>query len=252
MLNKKIKHREKIIKRQNKLKGLHQRTRLYQLFYNHLEKYAFVLGIFLALLYIFLIKFVVNKQSLSLIIIIMNTMIFIAFGFWTKSLVDYTKIDHFTNLYNRNFFSLKTKDYLDQIDANKPLTMLVMDIDQFKKINDDFGHLAGDQALLLFAEILNDNFDNKDLVARWGGDEFVVVLRNTTEVEALIKAKTISNKINTCTRNKTNFTISVGIVTTSKNVSLDNYFEKGDQALYAAKNHKNKIVTYSSIVEGRD
>ena len=159
MLNKKIKHREKIIKRQNKLKGLHQRTRLYQLFYNHLEKYAFVLGIFLALLYIFLIKFVVNKQNLSLIIIIMNTMIFIAFGFWTKSLVDYTKIDHFTNLYNRNFFSLKTKDYLDQIDANKPLTMLVMDIDQFKKINDDFGHLAGDQALLLFAEILNDNFD---------------------------------------------------------------------------------------------
>jgi len=125
------------------------------------------------------------------------------------------------------------------------LTVAMMDIDKFKHINDSYGHLMGDSALKLFALVVKDKIRESDLFGRYGGDEFVIVFRNTT----VGVARNIIDRINESLRRvglKTDsddiiLTISVGLCDLSDETSSDEMIHKADQRMYEEKRDKQLI-----------
>ncbi len=94
-------------------------------------------------------------------------------------------LDGLTGLYTRRFFEERIKSYIAQSKREKtPFTIVLFDVDKLKYVNDTFGHLKGDELLVSFSKILREHTGESDLCARWGGDEFVVVLYGVRESEA--------------------------------------------------------------------
>lgn len=151
--------------------------------------------------------------------------------------------DSLTKLYNRRAFSALIDEEMLQADHHDiPATLIVLDIDHFKKINDQFGHDVGDDVLYRLArELAND--DNKDLICRWGGEEFVILLSDTQSNIASTYIEALREKIS-----KVNFdpvgrlTFSAGIATVKPKESFREWFQRADKALYKAKESgRNKI-----------
>ena len=121
-----------------------------------------------------------------------------------------------------------------------PLTMIVWDVDHFKKINDNYGHKAGDKTLLLITSLLSKNCRLTDFVARFGGEEFVMLLPDTSKESGLIlaeKIRTIIEKSGFNAGGKAiSVTISCGITQYLDADSFDSLFERADQGLYSARN----------------
>ena len=127
------------------------------------------------------------------------------------------------------------------------LTLLLIDIDDFKKVNDDFGHLIGDKVLIRVAEILTRKLDEKSVIARWGGEEFAVLLVDTaienasdtaTKIcEAVIEDMALAELLGR------QLTVSIGVGELSTLESQDGLIHKVDAALYEAKRAgKNRVV----------
>ncbi|MDQ7043331.1 MAG: GGDEF domain-containing protein [Sulfurimonas sp.] len=165
--------------------------------------------------------------------------------------------DYLTNLYNRRYFNEVAQDFIKVAKrANKTMSLIIIDIDNFKNINDKYGHSAGDYVLKQLASLLEDNTRDSDIVARFGGEEFVILLPYTNKVGAFKIAEelriSIANqdfKINN-NDNYIKVTISLGID------SMDNYedteisdvLNRADRALYQAKeNGKNQTIVYQEI-----
>jgi GGDEF domain-containing protein len=111
-------------------------------------------------------------------------------------IAEMSSIDPLTKLYNRSYFFLKVKDELKRYKRyNTTFSILLLDIDDFKKINDTFGHQTGDKILLEFASILEKTKRELDVCARYGGEEFIVLLPHTDLDEALIIAERIRENI---------------------------------------------------------
>lgn len=163
-------------------------------------------------------------------------------------------VDELTNLYNyrylRNYLSMEIKKALRY---NHPLTLIMLDIDNFKHYNDCNGHSAGNLVLSQFAHILLQSCRETDMIARYGGEEFSIVLPETDTHEALLVAEKIRNKIEAAIfplahkQPKGRITASMGLAVCPKDaLSMDDLFEKADQALYWAKeNGKNQAILYS-------
>lgn len=161
--------------------------------------------------------------------------------------------DVLTGINNRRTFMLVGDELLAHTKRyNKPLSLLLFDIDFFKKINDEHGHLVGDQALKEVAHILRDNIRDSDSIARYGGEEFVVVLPET-DIES---AQTLANNLkNLVAKNVISLqesteslrcTISVGISCFSVNaLTLQDIVKQADVALYQAKDAgRNCAIAY--------
>lgn len=122
---------------------------------------------------------------------------------------------------------------------NQPLSIIVWDIDHFKAINDNHGHKSGDRTLSLVAQLLINNCRDTDFVARFGGEEFVMLLPNTHSENASILAESIREIISNSGFNANgkaiNLTISCGISEFYETDSLESVFERADKALYTAK-----------------
>lgn len=120
-----------------------------------------------------------------------------------------------------------------------PLTMVVWDIDFFKKINDTYGHKAGDKTLIIIANLLTEHCRETDFVARLGGEEFIMLLPNTDGESALILANKIRNIIEktgfNSGGNRIKITLSCGLSQFNQDDSGESVFERADQALYKAK-----------------
>lgn len=121
----------------------------------------------------------------------------------------------------------------------QPLSLAIWDIDYFKRINDNYGHKAGDKTLALVAQLLQNNCRSTDFIARYGGEEFVMLMPNTKADQALAMAENLREIVATCgfnhNGNKINLTISCGISEFSGNDHHDEVFIRADQALYQAK-----------------
>jgi diguanylate cyclase (GGDEF)-like protein len=147
--------------------------------------------------------------------------------------------DPLTGLYNRLALAQQLNQAVAQAErAGAMLSLLLIDVDQFKSYNDTFGHLAGDEALRRLAEIIRDAAREADVVARYGGEEFVVVLPAASVTGALALAERIRGEVEKTQWNQRRLTISVGVVTRQAGhprFSAQQLFEDADQAMYRAK-----------------
>lgn len=129
-----------------------------------------------------------------------------------------------------------------------PLSLIVMDIDRFKKINDRFGHLAGDYVLKTVADAITYCTRSSDILFRSGGEEFVILLSNTKRQGAMMLAERIRSTIESYEYiygdHKIAVTASLGIATFKKGDNSESLFEKADSALYAAKSEGRNCVKY--------
>jgi len=165
------------------------------------------------------------------------------YGVSIKKLYRQVQIDALTGLFNRRCFNEK----LYKMKSRGSTCLILIDIDNFKNINDTYGHLMGDQVLQQLAQILQNSTRKKDIIARWGGEEFAIILPETSIEDAYM----IGNRIRTKVENYIfsyeevicNITVSIGIAAanTSKDIDPDQFLKITDEALYDAKKKKNNI-----------
>nr|WP_283957443.1 sensor domain-containing diguanylate cyclase [Pseudoalteromonas sp. S3260] len=141
----------------------------------------------------------------------------------------------------------RTQELLKTQDENTYISLLMLDIDHFKAINDNYGHEAGDKSLKELANILHGLTRKNDAVFRLGGEEFLIIMPNTNKAEAKQAAERIKNAVNehkVYYRNKNiSFTVSIGLLTHDGTISLQSSLKYVDDYLYEAKNSgRNKIV----------
>jgi len=150
--------------------------------------------------------------------------------------------DELTGLLNRRAF-LKKGQHLHStaIQSKQDYSVISIDLDFFKKINDDHGHAAGDSVLIQFSDLCKDLVRKQDIVSRFGGEEFIFFLPETSSDEALIFTQTLREKIKsektTHQDLEIEYTVSVGIAVRSHADidTLEEIIQKSDKALYAAK-----------------
>lgn len=152
--------------------------------------------------------------------------------------------DEKTGLHNHVFFKEVFGFELDKARRGKPLSLVIIDIDFFKKVNDTFGHLIGDKILERMARVLEDTVRKYDVVARFGGEEFFIMLPNT----CLTKAKVIAERLRRAVLkdkflSKHKITISFGVSMFKEKDSFDRIAKRADKALYMAKKEgRNRVV----------
>jgi diguanylate cyclase len=160
--------------------------------------------------------------------------------------------DPLTEIGNRKFFDSELVRVANEAaESNTPLSMLMIDIDFFKKFNDTYGHLVGDQVLRLVARTLIENLKGRDIIARYGGEEFVILLTNTdvTSAEKVANQLRIGLGTKQIMRKNTNetlgvVTISLGAAEYSPGEQLEDFIGRADAALYDAKQTgRNKVMS---------
>lgn len=152
--------------------------------------------------------------------------------------------DSLTNIFNRRKFE---EIFVSEITRAKryfqPLSIILLDIDYFKKVNDTYGHKTGDDVLISLSNILKNSIRSLDTLARWGGEEFIIILPNTSKENATLKAQKIRRSIEEkkMIKNK-KITCSFGVTSFLKEDTKDSMFLRVDEALYLAKNsHRNNV-----------
>lgn len=155
-------------------------------------------------------------------------------------------LDELTGLFNRRKWIELLNDEFDRIKQyNYQSSMLLLDIDNFKTINDQYGHPAGDLILREISALLKHNLRSCDVIGRWGGEEFIVLLTNTTSSNALKIAESLRHSIEKLCVHFECYTIyvtvSIGLTTLDHRNDFMISYKKVDQALYKAKNNgKNR------------
>ena len=161
-------------------------------------------------------------------------------------------IDYLTGVYNRKYLEETTNLWLAEAsETKKSVVCIVFDIDNLKMINDTYGHLAGDEAIKFVAETCCDEIRKEDVLGRFGGDEFVLVMQDISLENAERKASLLARKIETLSSTSSNLptpvTISVGLGDNLMREvrSFKDLFHLADLALYKAKkNGKNQVVSF--------
>lgn len=165
--------------------------------------------------------------------------------------------DALTGLFNRRYFDqhLDTEFSLAHRHGEY-LTLVLLDLDHFKKVNDIHGHIAGDMVLRSFAAMITKRCRREDILARFGGEEFVLLLRRTSPDGARVVAETLRKKVErtTLTHQETsiNVTVSAGVATQGLGGHVfetgDDLLRAADEALYSAKKQgRNRLVHYHHI-----
>lgn len=158
--------------------------------------------------------------------------------------------DQLTGLYNRTFFTGRVITEMKMSECNQyPISILVLDLDNFKKTNDNFGHLIGDEVLKQVSKTALDNIRKTDLLARMGGEEFIVLMPKTSLVCAISAAEQIRSAIENLDHPIAGkLTVSIGVAERIKSESFDVWCKRADEALYRAKNTgRNKVVSSDAL-----
>ncbi|QKF80993.1 diguanylate cyclase [Halarcobacter ebronensis] len=163
----------------------------------------------------------------------------------TNELKEKVSLDYLTKIYNRNKFEELLDLYISNYKKDQKISfsLLMIDIDNFKLLNDTFGHLFGDNILKEMSKILTSSSRNSDVVARWGGEEFVIILPNTTLKQAVAVAEKLKTKIEKHQfENEHKITCSFGVAHFNKTDNKTELFRRADEALYKAKKSgKNRV-----------
>ncbi|SFB79208.1 diguanylate cyclase (GGDEF) domain-containing protein [Marinospirillum celere] len=171
-------------------------------------------------------------------------------------------MDSLTGLLNRGIL-LKQLEQLylehqkqrDSKEPSSPITLLMFDLDRFKKVNDTYGHSIGDQALQVFAQILRSELRKNDLVARYGGEEFMAVLPGTPKQDALEVAERIRAQCEQAfvlahDGQRVHFTTSIGITQVRAQETLEDALKRVDSRLYMAKHQGRNCYVDADLPPG--
>lgn len=167
----------------------------------------------------------------------------------------YASTDALTGLHNRGWLDDAFDRELKRSERDElPLALIMIDVDNFKTYNDDYGHLAGDQVLITVADAIRSPLRPNDLVARFGGEEFVVLLPETTMKNAAIIAERLRDNVSKTDPGKLDdrqlpeVTISLGVAGRQPGYSLDMMIAAADVAMYHAKrNGKNRVEVAAKV-----
>lgn len=155
-----------------------------------------------------------------------------------------SRIDDLTKIFNKaTFMDLLQKEIKHSFMVDHPLALLMIDIDDFKRVNDTYGHLIGDEVLKNIGLVLSDTLRQDDIVARFGGEEFTVLVPQVNEKQALNVAEKLRKKIaETMFKDIPGLTVSIGCSLYTPRETMENFIARADAALYAAKKSgKNKV-----------
>lgn len=163
--------------------------------------------------------------------------------------------DHLTGLSNRYACETQIKEYFDQDGKTELSAFLLIDLDDFKEVNDTFGHIAGDKALVYIGNALKQYFRSTDIISRFGGDEFVVFMKNIKEESVLFKLMERLLKqlvfVYEDAQHRIELKASIGIAIAPKDgQQIETLYQKADKALYRIKNQgKNNFALYDASID---
>lgn len=164
-------------------------------------------------------------------------------------LIERSVIDDLTGLYNKNYF---LENYMNISATNKRnLQLIFIDIDDFKGINDSYGHLAGDEVLRAVATGIRNSIRSNEIAVRYGGDEFLIIIENIMHNDAMMIAERIQTNVSTAefnfAMNIIKITLSIGLH--NGNETITDLLYKADKAMYFSKTHgKNKITVFNENI----
>lgn len=173
-----------------------------------------------------------------------------------SSLKELASHDSLTGLLNRRaFHELATQVLKSAHRRKEPAALIMLDLDHFKQVNDRYGHLEGDHVLKMVADALKATARENDIVARHGGEEFVMAMTGVDEAESLMAAERVRTAIAAITDTKCRITASLGVAAfkpelQKRDVSqiLEEMLCQADKALYAAKNNgRNQVCHFSTL-----
>lgn len=158
----------------------------------------------------------------------------------------YAFVDPLTGLYNRRHFHKRLRSELSRADRkNRPVTLLMLDVDNFKQYNDNFGHIAGDRALKQLGALLMGSLREMDMIVRYGGEEFTVILPETTLTDGFHVAEQLRCNIDNTRFTGRHLTVSIGVATFPDHArNAHDLIEISDRAMYTAKRlGRNRVST---------
>lgn len=164
-----------------------------------------------------------------------------------KELKELAFVDALTGLLNRREIKSRSASVLLQFSRTKsPLALLMIDIDFFKRVNDNHGHAEGDRVLHQVGRVLIKCGRKSDLISRFGGEEFLILLPDTDLEQAMVFSKRIHKEVNKILIDKKPLTVSVGVGLFDGEMSFDEFVNNADVALYKAKNlGRNRTEVFS-------
>ncbi|MFZ7120787.1 MAG: GGDEF domain-containing protein [Eubacteriaceae bacterium] len=166
--------------------------------------------------------------------------------FIKKQLIDITNTDPLTGIYNRSKLEIEINNkYLDYQENKCPFSLIVFDLDEFKKINDNYGHLYGDEIILELIKVVKISIRSDDIFARWGGDEFFILLPNTKQKDANELGNRIIRNIDKHFKEYPhNISCSFGIIEYISGETIEQFVKRADKLMYLAKKSGKNIFSY--------
>jgi diguanylate cyclase (GGDEF)-like protein/PAS domain S-box-containing protein len=164
-------------------------------------------------------------------------------------------IDPLTGLHNRRFFQTRIEsEFTAEFGDRRLLTLMLMDVDNFKRRNDEQGHAAGDQALAFLGKVLRESIRSTDTAVRLGGEEFALLLPSIDHVQAARLGARIQAALRNAPSAPEDLTVSIGIASTADNTrSWDQLFSLADKAMYHSKTHgKNRVTVAPQLLARRE
>jgi len=184
------------------------------------------------------------------------------------NLLDYGEADTLTGLASRKTFDKHLFECLGQAVADphsnpeaesrrrgssgNPHWLAVCDIDHFKQVNDNFGHLIGDEVLIMLAQVMRQSFRFDDQLFRFGGEEFIALLQPATEADALAALERFRSQVEQQSFSRVGkITASIGFSALRPNDTPTDVIDRADEALYYAKRHgRNRVDSYERLIAG--
>jgi len=198
-----------------------------------------------------------SVQISRLVLILAATVLSTTVVFRVQRLLRLSTCDRMTGLFNRGYFDERVLEEVSRASRyNRPLTLVMMDLDHFKTFNDSYGHTAGDEALRVLASIMQTSFRHSDITARYGGEEFVVILPETDGAAAAEKVEKLRQLIENTPIPVPGqglverLTISAGLACFPEDgPTATQILDVADRRLFAAKREgRNRIVSRESVL----
>lgn len=220
-------------------------------------------SVLVGLLIVPVILYVENDSVLAVVLMVVLPTIVISFVVSAPIVYGYRRIvaenlemigklqkDPLTGLMNRHTFIPKYESVIDDLQANhKPVSLIMVDLDDFKSINDTYGHVAGDMVITDCCQKINESIRNSDLVCRFGGEEFLIVLWDLTYQQAEALGKRLHDNLKSHIEfggRRIDYTASLGLIYYNTcNLTGDELIHEADLRMYQAKSEgKNRLISY--------